>query len=64
MLCFTVDLGEIKEVRSGRDESLSDFEDENFEFQANVCFVIFYGVNFELKRISIGGIYIFLPSHF
>ncbi len=63
MLCFTVDLREIKEVRSGRDVS-QDFEDVNFGFEANVCFVIFYGVNFELKRISIGGIYIFLPSHF
>lgn len=55
--CFTVDLREVKEVRPGR--SSRDFDrwpEDARRFEENRCYVVFYGQEFRLKTLSIGGI--------
>lgn len=52
----SVDLREVKEVRPGRNSR--DFErwpDDARKFDENRCYVVFYGQDFCLKTLSIGG---------
>ena len=56
VLYFTVDLREVKEIRVGKNSK--DFErwpDESKRMENMKCFVVFYGLEFRLKTLSIAG---------
>lgn len=61
-LLLTVDLREVKEIRTGK--SSRDFErwnnlPEYAKFEDNRCLAVFYGREFRLKTLSICGTYTF-----
>lgn len=56
VLYFAVDLREVKEIRVGKNSK--DFErwpDESKRMENMKCFVVFYGLEFRLKTLSIAG---------
>lgn len=56
MLCISVDLWEVKEIRGGK--SSKDFDqwpEESQHKSSNQCFLILYGSQFNLKTLSIAG---------
>lgn len=56
---FLVDLREVKEVRPGRSSPSRDFDrwpEDARRFEENRCYVVYYGQDFRLKTLSIGGI--------
>lgn len=58
-ILFAVDLREVKEVRPGRNSPSRDFDrwpDDARRFEENRCYVVYYGQDFRLKTLSIGGI--------
>lgn len=62
LLLLTVDLREVKEIRTGK--SSRDFErwnnlPEYAKFEDNRCLTVFYGREFRLKTLSICGTYTF-----
>jgi hypothetical protein len=53
---FSVDLREVKEIRVGKNSK--DFErwpDDAKRMENMKCFVVFYGLEFRLKTLSIAG---------
>lgn len=55
---LTVDLREVKEVRPGKNSRDFDrWPDDAKKFQENQTYVVFYGQEFRLKTLSIGGLY-------
>ncbi len=61
-LIFAVDLFEIREVRAGKNckdfDRFKDSKDKNIV--PNSCFTIFYGSQFVLNTLSLGGMCVFL----
>ena len=56
VLYFSVDLREVKEIRVGKNSK--DFEkwpDDSKRMENMKCFVVFYGLEFRLKTLSIAG---------
>lgn len=54
--CVSVDLFEIREVRPGRNsKDFERFKDGKDKHDENTCFTIFYGSNFVLNTLSLGG---------
>lgn len=55
-LCVSVDLFEIREIRPGRNSKDFDrFKDAKDKTVENTCFTIFYGSQFVLNTLSLGG---------
>lgn len=53
---FAVDLRLVKDIRPGK--ASRDFEkwmDDSRKHDASVCFVLFYGIEFRLKTLSLAG---------
>lgn len=56
MCCVSVDLFEIREIRPGRNSKDFDrFKDGKDKTDENSCFTIFYGSQFVLNTLSLGG---------
>lgn len=55
-LCVSVDLFEIREIRPGRNSKDFDrFKDAKDKTDENACFTVFYGSQFVLNTLSLGG---------
>lgn len=56
-LCFvSVDLFEIREIRAGRNsKDFERFKDGKDKHDENTCFTVFYGSQFVLNTLSLGG---------
>lgn len=55
-LCLLVDLFEIREIRPGRNsKDFERFKDGKDKHDENTCFTIFYGSQFVLNTLSLGG---------
>ena len=53
---FSVDLREVKEVRLGKcSKDFDRWAEDARKFENNRCYVVFYGNEFCLKTLSIGG---------
>jgi len=53
---FVVDLREVKEIRVGKNSK--DFErwpDDSKRYDSNRCFIVFFGMEFRLRTLSIAG---------
>lgn len=60
-LCFAVDLSEIREVRPGKNsKDFEKFKDSKDKHADNMCFTIFYGSQFVLNTLSLGGECVFM----
>lgn len=56
MSTVSVDLSEIREIRPGRNsKDFERFRDGRDKHDENTCFTIFYGSQFVLNTISLGG---------
>lgn len=56
LCCVSVDLFEIREVRPGRNsKDFERFKDGKDKHDENTCFTIFYGSQFVLNTLSLGG---------
>jgi hypothetical protein len=56
MYLFSVDLREVKEVRLGKcSKDFDRWAEDARKFENNRCYVVFYGNEFCLKTLSIGG---------
>lgn len=56
MCCRLVDLFEIREIRPGRNsKDFERFKDGKDKHDDNACFTIFYGSQFVLNTLSLGG---------
>lgn len=54
--CLLVDLFEIREIRPGRNsKDFERFKDGKDKHDENACFTIFYGSQFVLNTLSLGG---------
>lgn len=55
-LCLSVDLFEIREIRPGRNsKDFERFKDGKDKHDENSCFTVFYGSQFVLNTLSLGG---------
>lgn len=56
MCCVSVDLSEIREIRPGRNsKDFERFKDGKDKRDESTCFTIFYGSQFVLSTLSLGG---------
>lgn len=56
MCCISVDLSEIREIRPGRNsKDFERFKDGKDKHDESTCFTIFYGSQFVLSTLSLGG---------
>lgn len=56
LCCASVDLLEIREIRPGRNsKDFERFKDGKDKHGENTCFTIFYGSQFVLSTLSLGG---------
>lgn len=61
--CFVVDLSEIREIRRGKNsKDFERFKDSKDKHADNTCFTIFYGSQFVLNTLSLGGECVFMAS--
>ena len=57
MVCFSVNISEIKEIRPGKvSRDFERLQDEARKVDSLVCFSIFYGTEFNLKVLSVAGL--------